>query len=203
MGVEQQHRTEMAATEVKLFNKWSFEDIEVGDISLEDYIAVKPKYAQFVPHSAGRFQAKRFKKAQCPIVERMTNSIMMHGRNNGKKVMAVRIVKHAFEIIHLLTDQNPIQQLVDAIINASPREDSSRIGSGGVVRRQAVDVSPMRRVNQAIYLLTQGSRQAAFRNIKTNAECLADEIINAAKGSSNSFAMKKKDELERIAKANR
>eukprot|EP00287_Rhodomonas_sp_CCMP768_P002488 CAMPEP_0196719636 /NCGR_PEP_ID=MMETSP1091-20130531/2578_1 /TAXON_ID=302021 /ORGANISM="Rhodomonas sp., Strain CCMP768" /LENGTH=197 /DNA_ID=CAMNT_0042060649 /DNA_START=10 /DNA_END=603 /DNA_ORIENTATION=+ len=191
------------ATEVKLFNKWSYDDIEVSDISLEDYIAVKPKFAQFVPHSAGRFQAKRFKKAQCPIVERLTNSIMMHGRNNGKKVMAVRIVKHAFEIIHLLTDANPIQQLVDAIINASPREDSTRIGSGGVVRRQAVDVSPMRRVNQAIYLLTQGSRQSAFRNIKTIAECLADEVINAAKGSSNSFAIKKKDELERVAKANR
>jgi ribosomal protein S7 len=34
-------------------------------------------------------------------------------------------------------------------------------------------------------------------------QCLADEIINAAKGSSNSYAIKKKDELERIAKANR
>lgn len=30
---------------------------------------------------------------------------MMHGRNNGKKLMAVRIVKHAFEIIHLLTGE--------------------------------------------------------------------------------------------------
>ena len=42
---------------------------------------------------------------QCPIVERLTNSLMMHGRNNGKKLMAVRIVKHAFEIIHLLTGE--------------------------------------------------------------------------------------------------
>jgi len=96
-----------------------------------------------------------------------------------------------------------VAQVVDAIINASPREDSTRIGSGGVVRRQAVDVSPMRRVNQAIYLITQGARAAAFRNVKTIAECLADEIINAAKGSSNSYAIKKKDELERVAKANR
>lgn len=37
---------------------------------------------------------------------------MFHGRNNGKKLMAVRIVKHTFEIIHLLTDQNPIQILI-------------------------------------------------------------------------------------------
>jgi hypothetical protein len=36
-------------------------------------------------------------------------SLMMKGRNNGKKLMALRIVAHAFEIIHLLTDQNPLQ----------------------------------------------------------------------------------------------
>ena len=71
----------------------------------QDYIAVKEKYAKYLPHSAGRYAAKRFRKAQCPIVERLTNSMMMHGRNNGKKLMTVRIVKHAFEIIHLLTGE--------------------------------------------------------------------------------------------------
>ena len=55
----------------------------------------------------------------------------------------------------------------------------------------------------AIWLLTTGAREAAFRNIKTIAECLADEIMNAAKGSSNSYAIKKKDEIERVAKSNR
>ena len=113
----------MAATEVKLFGKWSFEDVECNDISLEDYIAVKPKYATYLPHTAGRYQVKRFRKAQCPIVERLTTALMMHGRNNGKKLLAVRIIKHAMEIIHLLTDQNPIQVVVDAIINSGPRED--------------------------------------------------------------------------------
>ena len=149
------------------------------------------------------------------------NSLMMHGRNNGKKLLTVRIVKHSFEIIHLLTGDNPLQILVQAIINSGPREDSTRIGRAGTVRRQAVDVSPLRRVNQvfifcldsrkylhvfnvqAIWLLCTGAREAAFRNIKTIAECLADELINAAKGSSNSYAIKKKDELERVAKSNR
>jgi ribosomal protein S7 len=41
---------------------------------------------------------------------------------------------------------------------------------------------------QAIWLLTTGAREAAFRNVKTIAECLADELINAAKGSSNRCA---------------
>lgn len=70
---------------------------------------------------------------------------------------------------------------MDAIINCGPREDSTRIGRAGTVRRQAVDVSPLRRVNQAIWLLCTGAREAAFRNIKTIAECLADELINASK----------------------
>jgi ribosomal protein S7 len=178
---------------------------------------------------------------------------MMNGRNNGKKLLATRIVAHAFEIIHIMTDQNPIQVAVDAIVNCGPREDSTRIGSAGTVRRQAVDVSPLRRVNQSIALLTIGAREASFRNIKSVSECLAEELINAAKGSSvsfpsipsvncikssleygsclrilslaysifcplvfivmlltvvfaqlqNSYAIKKKDELERVAKSNR
>jgi len=194
----------MAATEVKLFNKFSFEDVNVNtDMALTDYIAAKAGNACYLPHSAGRWQKKRFKKAQCPIVERMTNSLMMHGRNNGKKMLAVRIMRHTCDIIALLTGENPVQVIVDAVVNSGPREDSCRIGSAGVVRRQAIDVSPLRRVNQAIWLLTTGARDAAFRNIKTIAECLAEEIINAAKGSSNSYAIKKKDEIERVAKANR
>ena len=48
-------------------------------------------------------------QSKCPIVERLTNAIMYHGRNNGKKMMAMRHVKASFEIIGLVTDQNPIQ----------------------------------------------------------------------------------------------
>merc|ERR1711982_286567 len=180
------------ATEVKLFGKWSYENVEVNDIALRDYMTVNSKKV-FLPHSAGRWNVKRFRKAQCPLIERMTNSLMMHGRNNGKKLMAVRIMKHTFEIISLLTSLNPLQVFVDAIIASGPREDSTRIGRAGTVRRQAVDVSPIRRVNQALYLLCTGARQSAFRNVKTIAECLADELINASRGSSNSFAIKKKD----------
>ena len=85
---------------------------------MDDYItATAAKHPTYMPHTAGRYQVKRFRKAQCPIVERLTNSLMMHGRNNGKKLMAVRIGKHVMEIIHLLTDSNPIHIIVDAVIN--------------------------------------------------------------------------------------
>lgn len=190
----------MSAVAPKLFNKWSYEGLEVNEIALRDHISLT---ATYVPHSAGRWQKKRFHKSRMPILERLTNGLMFKGRGNGKKLQAVRLVKHTLEIIHLLTDENPIQVVVDAVSKGAPREDSTRVGSGGVVRRQAVDVSPMRRVNEAIYHMCKGAREASFRTLKTLPECLADEIVNASKGSANSFAIKKKDEVERVAKANR
>ena len=160
----------------------------------------------YLPFTAGRYQKRSFQKVNCPIIERLANSLMMKGRNNGKKQLAIRIVKHALEIIHLLTNENPLQIVVDALANGGAREDSTRIGSGGTVRRQAVDVSPLRRVNQAIYFMTRGSRESAFRSLKSVSETLADEIIAASKGAgagANSYAVKKKDEIERVAKGNR
>ena len=155
------------------------------DDSLGNYLQVKPIRQQvFVPYTAGRYQMRRFKKAQCPIVERFTTMLMTSGgRNNGKKQKAVKIMKQTMELIHLLTGENPIQVLVTAISQGGAREDSTRIGSGGVVRRQAVDVSPLRRVNQAIYLICKGARESAFRSLKSISETLADEVINASKVS--------------------
>ncbi|KAL0246962.1 hypothetical protein GEMRC1_008168 [Eukaryota sp. GEM-RC1] len=194
-------------SELKLFGRWSFDETDFADvdIALRDYINVNGTgdAPLVLPHTAGRWQVRRFRKAQCPIVERLVNSLMMHGRNNGKKLLAMRIVKHCFEIINLSTGKNPLQILVQGIVNAGPREDSTRIGTGGTARRQSVDVAPLRRVNQAIALMTTGAREASFRNIKTIPECLADEIIAAAKGSASSYAIRKKDDIERVAKSNR
>jgi hypothetical protein len=49
----------------------SYDEVEIKDMALGDYLAVKQKhkYMQFLPHSAGRFSQKRFRKAHCPIVE--------------------------------------------------------------------------------------------------------------------------------------
>jgi small subunit ribosomal protein S5e len=189
-----------------LFGKYSYEGVSTDDISLERYLKVKDVKDQvFVPFTAGRYQKRRFKKASCPIVERFTTMIMVAGaRNNGKKQLAVRLCEQTMDLIALLTGQNPIQVLVTAIQAGGAREDSTRIGSGGVVRRQAVDVSPLRRVNQGIYLIVKGARTATFRNMKSMAECLADEVISASKGvGGNSYAARKKDEIERVAKGNR
>lgn len=78
-----------------------------------DYIQIRQPV--YMPHSAGRYAVKRFRKAQCPIIERLTNSLMMNGRNNGKKLMAVRIVAHAFEIVRN-TPTTPIIAKAESIL---------------------------------------------------------------------------------------
>jgi small subunit ribosomal protein S7 len=186
--------------EIKLFGKWTFHDVEVKDLGLKRYICLKPV---FLPHTEGRHEHKRFGKAEVPIVERLINKLMRPGKNAGKKALAINIVKNAFEIIHLKTGRNPIQVLVEAIERASPREETTRIAYGGIVYHQSVDVSPQRRVDLALRWLTEGARLASFGNPKTIDECLADEIIAAAQGDPKSYAIAKKDEIERIAMASR
>lgn len=189
--------------EVKLFGQFEY-NAEVEDLSVTDLIAVNtPKANVYVPHTAGRYQKKRFRKATCPIIERITNALMKHGRNNGKKNLAIAIVRQTLEIISLITGKNPLETILKAISIAGPREDSTRIGSGGAVKKSAVDVSPLRRVNMAIYLITAGARESSFRNIDNIAECLANEFIQCASGGSASYALKKKEEIERSAKSNR
>jgi SSU ribosomal protein S7P len=191
-----------------LFNKWDFKEVKVTDPGLENVISLKP---MLVPISFGRHEHKRFGKAEVNIVERLVNSIMHFGkryakntgRMAGKKARAINIVKTAFDIIHLRTDKNPIQVLVNAIENASPNEDTTRIIYGGVVYHVSVDVSPVRRVDLALRFISEGARLAAYSSMKTIEEALADEIILAANNDANSYAIKKKNEQERIAMASR
>ena len=190
---------------VKLFDKWNYDEVDPSELdpALRDYVAIKPKQQVMVPHTAGRYQHKRFQKVTCPLVERLVNYMMYHGRNTGKKLLAIRVVRQAFELINLQSGVNPLIIFVKAVQNCGAREDSTRIGVGGTVRRQACDVSPLRRINQALSLITEGARKASFRSSRTLAECLCDELIAASNGGAESYAWRKKDELERIAKSNR
>ena len=131
---EEQTQTKFFDTEFSLFGKYAYTE-KVNDISVIEQTAINTSKANIiVPHTSGRYQVKRFRKAQCPIIERLTNSLMYHGRNNGKKCLAIKIVKQTMDIIALITNKNPIRVVLDAIAVAGPREDSTRIGSGGAVQ---------------------------------------------------------------------
>lgn len=192
--------TTLDGKKILLYGRWDTEEVKVRDVSLMPYICLKPTLA---PHTEGRHEKGRFLKARVPIVERLINQMMRPGRNAGKKFLATNIVKRALELIELKTGQNPIQVLVWAIENASPREETTRVVYGGILYHVSVDVSPQRRVDLALRFISEGARNAAFNNPKPIEECLADEIIAAAYGDTASYALRRKEEIERIAQAAR
>lgn len=186
---------------IKLFNKYSYDNVTVSDETLARFINISAP--GIVPHTCSKISLGRFGKAKTSIVERFVTHLMQHGRNSGKKRLAIRLFRESCEIMERLTKENPIQLLVNACINAGPRESSARVGRGGSMRRASVDVSPYRRLNVSLRLLSEGIRNTAFKNKKTMPEVMANEIMAAAKNSENSYAVKKREEIERVAKSNR
>jgi len=186
--------------EIRLFEKWSFNGVEVKDPGLKRYVSLKPVY---VPHTMGRHEHKRFRKAEVNIVERLINNLMRPGSSAGKKVRAINVVRNAFEIVHLRAGENPIQVLVRAVENSAPCEDTTRISFGGIVYHMAVDISPLRRVDSALRFLSEGARKVAFGNPRSLEECLAEELILAASKDVKSYAVQKRNEMERVALSSR
>ena len=191
-----------------LWNKWDLTAVKVSDVGLQSVIGLKP---MLVPHSGGRHEHRKFAKARVNIVERLVNQLMHYGkkyakntgRMGGKKQRATNIVKTALEIIHLKTGENPVQSVVKAIENSAPNEDTTRLSYGGVVYHMSVDISPVRRVDLALRFISEGVREAAFSSPRSVEEVLADEIVQAAAGDSNSYSVRKKNEQERVAMASR
>jgi small subunit ribosomal protein S7 len=198
----------MPEPKLLLFEKWDPAGIKVEDQGLQRAISLKPSIAVT---SMGRHEHKKFGKLEVNIVERVANNIMHFGKKNaknagrmgGKKQRALKIVASTMDIISLKTGQNPIEVIVRAVENSSPNEDTTRIAYGGVVYHVAVDIAPSRRVDLALRFISEGLREAAFSNTRSVEEILADEIIMAAKNDTNSFAIKKKNEQERIAMSSR
>ncbi len=186
--------------DVKIFGKWRCDGITVEDAGIKQYISLKPA---LIPHSGGRHEHQRFRKSAVNIVERLANNMMRHGRSGGKKAKVISVVRNALEIISLKTGKNPLEVLVKAIENSAPCEEVTRIAYGGVVYPISVDISPQRRVDLTLRFIADGARQASVGNPKTIDECLADEIILCASRDSRSFAIRKRDEMERIALASR
>ena len=184
-----------------LFGKYSFENLEVHDPGIQPYLYLHPIYA---PHSEGKLSGRPFMKTHMHLVERLANMLMKGGKFTGKKSKAIRAVREAFEeLAKQDKQQNPLQLLVNAVENAAPREEVTRLQFGGISVPRAVDASPARRVNVAVRNLALGAIQASRKNVKPLSACLASEIALAAKADMTSFAVARKEEVERIAQSAR
>jgi len=179
--------------------KYDMNEVKIADRGLQRYINIDNKNI----YLGGIFSNKMFGKSKLPIIERLINNLMRTENFNGKKIKAYKVVREALEIIDKKTKINPIQVLIDAIQNAAPIEDTTRLQFGGISVPKAVDISPQRRLDMAIRNICLGSVTASHKNKKSIEACLADELIKASKNDVTSFAVAKRNDKERVAKSAR
>lgn len=179
-----------------VFGKWDASEITCKDPGLAPYINLS---TVGIPHTGGRHANAWFGKAKLSVVERFINKLMRTGPYTGKKQGAMKAFESALDQIASKSDSNPLQTFVDAICNAAPMEEITRIKFGAVSQPKAVDSSPSRRLDVALRNLAQGSQQGTHKSKKTLTNCIINELNKAAVGDVTSFAVSKKKELERIA----
>lgn len=180
-----------------LFGKYNWKEVVIKDQGLMRYINLTPL---ILPHLSYGTQANKwFGKARVNIVERLINNMMRTEHATGEKQRTYKIVRDAFDIIAKKTKRNPIQVFVDAIQNAAPCEEITRLQYGGISVPKAVDCSPLRRVDFALANICKGAVSSSHGKKKRIEECLADEIIATSRNETTSLAISKKDEVERIA----
>jgi len=207
-------KVDIIVNEQLLFNKYNLKEVIVNDPSLANYITLNQKT---FPSTFGRRKDKVYFVTHVNIVERLINKLMRGGTGQriggkvirtkgalqGKKIKVMRIVEKAFEIINKKTGKNPVQLYVMALENAAPIEDTTRVRYGGISYNVAVGISAARRLDVALRNLALASLIGAFKSRKSLSDALADEIVLAANKDANSYAIKKKVELERIARSAR
>ena len=195
--------TEQLLPTFKIFDLYDLSEISVEDPGLKNVINLEPK---LILKSQGRNVVKHG-QTKVNIVERLMNRLataghrgkkhrLQKGRATGKYSKNMKIILEAFGLIGKKTNKNPVQVLVKAIENVAPRDEITVIEYGGARYPQAVDASPLRRVNLSLRWLVHGASDKAFNKKKTIAQALADEIILASEQNGESFAIRKKKEAE-------
>ncbi len=200
--------------EYKVFGKWEIGNVVIRDSTLQKQISLQPK---IIPHSFGKAARKAFQKEKLNVVERLINKVMRSGQGKrklsgkyirgrgscGKKIQAMRIVSEAFDIVHGQTNENPVQVLVRAVENSAPREDVTRLKKGGVAYSQAVDVAPLKRVDESLKNIALAGFYGSFNQNVSAAEALAKELVQAGKDDNTAMSIKRRNEVERVALASR
>ncbi|MDY6770363.1 MAG: 30S ribosomal protein S7 [Candidatus Nanohaloarchaea archaeon] len=197
--------------DVKLFDKWDCQEAEIEDDGLRRVINLENIMA---PRSRGRHSDQQFYKADVQIVERLLNRLYVaghkgkkhkisSGHNVGKSEKLWELIEDAFDMIEEETGENPVQVLVTAIENSAAKEEVISYQRGGVIARQAVIVSPMRRVDLALRHLVQGAYGNRLANEKDAQEALAEEIMAAYDNDSSTMAVRDRQRREREAEGAR
>jgi small subunit ribosomal protein S7 len=128
------------------------------------------------------------------VVSALINRLM----KEGKKNIASKIFYGACRLIQERSGQEPLKVFKTAIDNIKPRVEVRSRRVGGSTYQVPVEVSPRRQQSLTLRWLTGASDS---RPERTAVERIAGEILDAAQGRGG--AIKKKDDVERMAEANR
>jgi small subunit ribosomal protein S7 len=128
------------------------------------------------------------------VVTQLINKVMLH----GKRSVAEKIVYDAMDIIAKKTGEEPLDTVKRAVDNVKPPLEVRSLRVGGATYQVPVEVRPRRASTLAIRWLVDFSRA---RREKSMAECLANELMDAANGLGAS--MKKRDDMQKMAESNR
>ena len=123
-------------------------------------------------------------------------NVIMEG---GKKAVAERIIYGALELIEKKNpDKDPLEAFVVAINNVKPMGEVKSRRVGGANYQVPVEVRPVRRLALSMRWIKEAARK---RGEKSMAQRLANELLEATEGRGG--AMKKRDEVHRMAEANK
>lgn len=128
------------------------------------------------------------------VVTKLINNIML----DGKKTVAQKIVYGAFDIIKQKESKEPLEVFEGALNNIMPVLEVKARRVGGATYQVPIEIRPERRQTLSLRWLVSYARN---RNEKTMAEKLAAEIIDAVNSTGGAF--KKKEEMHRMAEANK
>ena len=127
-------------------------------------------------------------------VAKFKNVLML----SRKKSVAERIVYGAFEQIQTKGGKDPLEVFTVALNNVKPVVEVKSRRVGGANYQVPVEVRPSRRMALAMRWLREAAKK---RSEKSMALRLAGELSEAAEGRGG--AMKKRDEVHRMAEANK
>lgn len=116
----------------------------------------------------------------------------------GKKNLAARIFYEACRIIQEKTGQEPLKVFKQAVENVKPKMEVRSRRVGGANYQVPMEVSPRRQQSLALRWLVQAARQRPERGAALK---VAHELMDAAEGKGG--AVKKREDVERMAEANR
>lgn len=188
--------TPIAGIGTLVFGKWDASEVTCRDPGISPYINLS---TVGVPHTGGRHANSWFGKARLSVVERFVNKLMRTGKYTGKKQGSMKAFETALDVIAERVSGNPLQVFVDAICFAAPMEEITRIRFGAVSQPKAVDSSPSRRLDVALGNLAKGAQQGTKKSKRSLTQCIVTEIMKASEGDVTSFAVSKKEEVQRIA----